>query len=197
MRKILTLLSILGLVALACRGTAPVTPEPNMDDIAAQTMAAYTLEAALTQAVLPSDTPLPPSSTFTETPPPVTSTPQEVAPDPLPATNTGIILNNGECFNFDTGQVVAAPDAQCDVWLVQSALFRQVNGAQISGYVTMTAPTRSMCAAARFEPADLAVQTDLYYCFISNEGNVGFIVVRGYRGGIPSTGIVFDYWVFR
>ncbi len=196
MRKIFLLLSVLGFIALACGGTATATPEPNVDDIVAQTMAAYTLEAALTQIALPSNTPIPPSPTSTE-PPPVTATPQEVAPDPLPATNTGIILNNGECFNFDTGQVLVSPDAQCDVWLVQSALFRQVNGVKISGYVTMTVPTRSMCAAARYETGDLAVQTDLYYCFISNEGNIGFIVARDYRGGIPSTGIVFDYWVFR
>jgi len=196
MRKIIALLTILGFVALACGGTATVTPEANVDDIVTQTMAAHTLEAALTQTALPSDTPIPPSPTSTESPP-VTATPQEVAPDPLPATNTGIILNNGECFNFDTGQALVSPDAQCDVWLVQSALFRQVNGVKISGYVTMTVPTRSMCAAARYETGDLAVQTDLYYCFISNEGNVGFIVARDYRGGIPSTGIVFDYWVFR
>lgn len=197
MRKIFALLSILGFVALACGGPATATPSPSVDDIVGETMAAYTLEAALTQAALPSETPLPPSPASPEAPPPVTATPQEMAPDPLPAMNTGIILNNGECFNFDTGQVVASPDAQCDVWLVQSALFRQANGARISGYVTMTAPTRSACLSARFEPGDLAVQTDLYYCFISNEGNVGFIIARDYWGGIPATGIIFDYWVFR
>jgi len=37
----------------------------------------------------------------------------------------------------------------------------------------------------------------MYMCFITNEGRIGFIVVREYRGGIPFTGIVFDYWVFR
>jgi hypothetical protein len=112
-------------------------------------------------------------------------------------THTGIILNVGECFNFDKGQVTAA-DAQCDVWLDPgSYLLHQMNGARISGYVTMEPPTRSYCAANRYEPGDLAIQTDLYMCFFSNEGRIGFIVVREYRGGIPITGIVFDYWVFH
>jgi hypothetical protein len=111
---------------------------------------------------------------------------------------TGVILNNGECFNFDNGQVVPAPDAQCDVWLVEPALFRQVNGAQLSGYnVSYEPPTRSHCVSATFDPTDLAIQTDLNMCFHSNEGQVGFIVVREYRGSVPFTGIVFDYWVFR
>ncbi|RME89262.1 MAG: hypothetical protein D6770_05055 [Anaerolineae bacterium] len=81
--------------------------------------------------------------------------------------------------------------------MVEPALFRQMNGAQVSGYVTLTPPTRSQCLAGRYEPGDLAVQTDMYMCFITNEGNVGFIVVRSYRGSPVFTGITFDYWVFR
>lgn len=179
-----------------CLPTLPASPTADVNSIVAQTLAAYTVEAALTQAVQPPTVTLPPP---TEPPPPPdtpTATPEETAPNPLPVTNTGITLNNGECFNFDNGQVLA-PDAQCDVWLYQPAMFRQMNGAQISGYVTMEPPTRSYCAAGRYEPGDLAVQTDLYYCFISNEGNIGFIVARNYLGGVPFTGIVFDYWVFH
>ncbi|MDP2975655.1 MAG: hypothetical protein Q8N45_05515 [Anaerolineales bacterium] len=192
-------LNIAALFALLTAGCIPQTPAPptaDVDSIVAQTLAAHTVEAALTQAVQPStDTPLP-----TDAPPPPpntpTATPEETAPNPLPMTHTGIILNNGECFNFDNG-AVSAPDAQCDVWLYQSAMFRQMNGAQISGYVTMEPPTRGHCAAGRYEPGDLAVQTDLYMCFISNEGNIGFIVARNDLGGVPFTGIVFDYWVFH
>ncbi len=177
------------LLLASCFPVPPGTPTPDVNQIVIQTFAAYTVEAALTQGALPSAT-LPP--------PPPTETPEENAPNPLPATNTGIILNNGECFNLDTGAVAAAPDAQCDLWLVQPALFRQVNGAKLSGYgVSFTPPTRSKCAGAKFDPGDLAIQTDLHMCFLSNEGKVGFIVVRQYRGGVPSTGIVFDYWIFR
>jgi hypothetical protein len=206
LRKI-HLLALLTVLALACGTsvTATATPVIDMDSIVAQTFAAYTIEAALTLAAAPpaASSPLPPPSATPEgatptspPPPPPSATPEEIAPAPLPATHTGIILNNGECFNFDNGQVTA-PDAQCDVWLAEPALFRQMNSAQISGYVTLTPPSRSQCATGRFEPGDLGVQTDMYMCFITNQGGIGFIVVRQYLGTVPSTGIVFDYWVFR
>ena len=204
MRKIY-LLALITILALACGTTATATPVTEIDAIVAQTLAAYTVEAALTPDTAPppaSPPPPVPSATLEETVPsspplpPPSATPEEIAPVPLPAMQTGIILDNDECFNFDNGQTTV-PDTQCDVWLAQSALFRQVNGAQVSGYVTLDPPSRSHCAAGRYEPGDLAVQTDMYMCFITNEGNIGFIVVREYRGGVPFTGIVFDYWVFR
>jgi hypothetical protein len=140
---------------------------------------------------------IPPPPTVTVVTP-ATGTPEEVAPSPLPATNTGIILNNGECFNLDDGLVLAAPDAQSDLWLVAPAMFRQINGAQLSGYnVSYDPPTRTKCANGKYEAGDLAIQTDLHMCFITNLGKVGFIVVRQYRGVVPFTGIVFDYWIFR
>jgi hypothetical protein len=197
MRKLCLLLALLGMVALACGTTTVVTPTMDVNGIVAQTMAAYTVEALLTQAAIPSETP---STTPSLTPSPTvvtpTPTPEENAPDPLPVAYTGVILNNGECFNFDDGGV-SVPDQRCDVWLTQPGLFRQMNGAQLSGYVTLDPPTRTHCATGRYEPGDLAIQTDLYMCFITDEGRVGFIVVREYRGNMPITGIVFDYWVFR
>jgi hypothetical protein len=205
MRKLYLLLALLGMVVLACGTTTVVTPTTDVNGIVVQTMAAYTVEALLTQAAIPSETPpaIPsetPPATPSLTPSPTvatpTSTPEEVAPNPLPVGYTGVILNNGECFNFDDGGV-SVPDQRCDVWLQQSGLFRQMNGAQLSGYVTMDPPTRTKCVNGRYEPGDLAVQTDLYMCFITDEGRVGFIVVREYRGSVPFTGIVFDYWVFR
>ncbi|MFH1524903.1 MAG: hypothetical protein ABIF04_08040 [Chloroflexota bacterium] len=197
MRKLTLWIALLSVIALACGTTTVVTPTVDINSIVAQTMAAYTVEALLTQAASPSLTPIPPTDTPTETPTP-TSTPQEVAPNPLPATNTGILLYNDQCFNFDNGQTALAPDAQCDVWLAEPALFRQVNGAQLSGYnVSFTPPTRSQCISATFDPTDLAIQTDLHMCFHTNEGQVGFIVVRQYLGSMPFTGIVFDYWVFQ
>ena len=198
MRKLTPWIALLGMVALACGTMTVVTPTADVNGIVAQTMAAYTVEALLTQAAVPSETP---SATPSLTPSPTlvtpTSTPEEVAPDPLPVAYTGVILNNGECFNFDDG-AVSVPDQRCDVWLQQSGLFRQMNGAQLSGYnVSYNPPTRSRCVSAKFDPTDLAIQTDLYMCFHSDEGQVGFIVAREYLGSAPYTGIVFDYWVFR
>jgi len=174
--------------------TACGSPQSAIDTAVAQTQQISQLETLAAVASAPTSQPA--QVTATETSAPTESaTPAEAAPDPLPVSNTGLALNNGECFNFDTGQVTA-PDAQCDVWLVEPALFRQMNGAQLSGYVTMTAPTRTHCVAGQYESGDLALQTDLYMCFITNESQVGFVVVRDYLGGIPSTGVVFDYWVF-
>jgi hypothetical protein len=202
MRKLFSLLALLGIFSLACGTTTIVTPTIDVNSMVAQTMAAYTVEALLTQGAVPTnttiETPIPSSPTFT--PPPPTSTftitPEEVAPNPLPVGYTGVILNNGECFNFDSG-AVSVPDQRCDLWLVQSGMFRQMNGAKLSGYVTLDPPSRTHCVNGRYEAGDLAVQTDLYMCFITDEGRVGFIVVREYRGNVPFTGIVFDYWVFR
>jgi len=200
MRKLCLFIVPLILILSACLPTGPTPTAANVDSIVAQTMAAYTVAAMLTEAA-PSDTPNliasdTPGLTPSDTPAPPTNTPAENAPDPLPVAYTGVILNNGECVNFDNGQIVASPDAQCDVWLAESTLFRQVNGSQLSGYVTLEPPTRTHCVEGRYEPGDLAVQTDMYMCFITNEAEVGFIVVREYRGQ-PITGIVFDYWVFR
>ena len=213
MRKLAFFLGFLAALSLSCSISGTSTPTIDVDEIVQQTLAAHTAAAAQTQVsaagtqaaqtlaaytqlaqtpiTQPSD--VPPQATDTPSPPP---TPQENAPNPLPAMNTGIILDNGSCFNFDNGQV-SAPDAQCDAWLMDNGLLRQMNGAKISGYVTFEPPTRSDCASARYDPNDLAMQTDLYMCITSNEGLYGFMVVREYRGGVPSTGIVFDYWVFR
>jgi hypothetical protein len=221
MRKTGLLLIMLGAVALACIASPTPPPTADLAAIVAQTLAAYasqtaaaglvseavhtsaaeTVAAALTQSALPpSVTPTPPAPSGDEgtpTPAPTESAaPSEFAPDPLPATHTGVIFNNGECFDFDSGQVVAAPDDECDVWLAEPALFRQVNGAQLSGYVTREPPSRGHCLGATYDATEKAVQTDLYYCFITTEGGPGFVVPRSYRGGIPFTGIVFDYWLF-
>lgn len=108
----------------------------------------------------------------------------------------GIIMSNGECFDLDSRQMAAAPDAACDLWLVAPTLFRQMNGAKLSAYVTLAPPTRSQCANSRYEPGDVALQTDLFFCFISNKGRVGYVLVH-YLGDVPNPGIVFDYLLFE
>ncbi|MGH2581273.1 MAG: hypothetical protein ACRDFQ_00060 [Anaerolineales bacterium] len=120
----------------------------------------------------------------------------ETAPDPLPAANTSIALNAGECFDFDTG-AISTPDGDCDMWAVEGALVRQMNGAKMSGYVTSAPPSNSYCILAAYDPNDIAIQTDLYMCFISNQGTPGFVVARSYIGSVPFTGFIFDYWLYN
>ena len=189
MRKLvfISMMAVIGVAILAC-GTGSTELTEDAGSYVTQTTAAGTAESALTPI---SGSPTENTATQTSTAPVYS----EKAPDPLPATHTGIILNNGECFDFDTGAITTL-DANCDVLLAEPALLRQVNLAQVSGYVTMTVPTHSSCAAAMFDPNDLVVQTDLFYCLITNLGNVGFLVPRSYVGGVPATGITFDYWIF-
>jgi len=167
--------------------------QSSIETAVAQTLQISQLETAAAVGNQPTEQP---EATGFLLPTDTAAPPAETAPDPLPASNTGVILNNGECFNFDNGQVTA-PDTECDVWLVEPALFRQMNDAQVSGYVTLTAPTRTYCLEGRYEPGDLALQTDLFMCFITNEGQAGFVVVRSYLGAIPFSGVTFDYWVFE
>jgi len=179
MRKLAAIIVLLALVALAC-STTPVPPTADVSTIVAGTLAAYTVETALTQAS--------PAATVTG-PPQVTAKPEEVAPNPLPAANTGISLDSGQ---------VNVPGARCDLLLTQSGLFHQVNGSKLSGNnVSYSPPTRSKCVAGVYAAGDLAIQTDLHMCFISNQSRTGFVLARQYLGSAPLTGIVFDYWVFR
>lgn len=172
-----------------------ILTQSNIETAVARTLQISQLETAAA-AVGSQTAPIVEMSTETLAPTDTVASPAETAPDPLPASTTGVVLNNGECFNFDAGQVTA-PDAECDMWLVEPALIRQMNGAQISGYVTLTAPARTQCVQGHYETGDLALQTDLYMCFITNQGRVGFVVVRSYLGAVPFTGVAFDYWVFE
>lgn len=203
-------------MVLACSPMPSPSPTPDVGAMVAQTMTAYvdelkatqvvqTLEALQTQVAAAGATsqlasPAIPSSVSpspTPAAPLPSPTPEEIAPHPLPPAYTGITLHNGECFDLDSGQVFTSANPLCDIWLVEPALIRQQNGARLSGYVTQTPPTRSACLGARYEPGDLVMQTDLYYCFITNAGQPGFLVPTGYLGGIPPTAIVFNYWVFH
>lgn len=173
-------------------------PQPAIETAVFQTMQISELETAA--AGIPAEaTPLPEA---TLPPPTETSAAAEIAalsesaPDPLPAARTGIVLYGGECFDFDDGEITGVDHDDCDIWMAEASLIRQMYGMQLSGYVTLSAPTRTYCVEGRYEPGDLAVQTDLYMCFITNKGQVGFMVAREYIGSAPIEGIVFDYWVF-
>ena len=185
--KLLLVAGMLALASLACTLSG--------DDAAAVATAVSQTESALTltAAAVPSETPAPSATPL----PSATATLQQTAPDPLPSSHTGFNMNTGECFDYDTGLMLSAPDGECDIWLAESVLLKQVNKAQTSGYTTFTPPSLSACQSAQYDPNDLAVQTDLYMCFTSNQGNYGFIVARGYLGSVPFTGIVFDYWLYQ
>jgi hypothetical protein len=172
-KPILALLTLL-ILALACG--IPSTPEPPTATTAP-----------------PTDTPLP-VPTPTDTP-----IPDPTAPSPLPMTHTGIILNDDECFDLDDGASPYVLDADCDILLVYPQILRPQNGAQLSGQATFEAPSRGDCAAAVFDPGDLAPNTDLYICFLSDEGHYGFIVQRpdGAPFDIASHRLVFDWWVYE
>lgn len=187
-------LALVVLALNACAGNQQSAIQTAIAETAAaqaflQTSVAGTVAAMATPT---SEATATPEATTTET---ATPTPNEFAPDPLPASHTGVNLTAGDCFDFDNGQVTA-PNGSCDMWAVEGALIRPMNGASISGYVTMTAPSRNDCVAGQYEPGDLAIQTDLYMCFITNDGAVGFVVARSYLGSVPFSGFSFDYWTF-
>lgn len=182
MRFIGYTIALLCLLTLLACGNQTSTPTPDVGLAVTQTLSVYTqaavttqmaqtLAAAMTQLAAGSATPAP-SSTPTDTAIPPSPTLAEFAPNPLPAAYTGVVLHMGECFNFDNGQAVASPDAQCDIWLIEPGYLHQQNGAHVSGYVTLEPPSRTYCTSAKYESGDLAIQTDMYYCFLTNEGRL-------------------------
>ena len=174
-KSILSALLALLLLTLAC-GTVTPTPEP---------------------AAPPTDTPAPPA-TPTDTPTD-TPIPDATAPSPLPMTNTGIILNDDECYDLYNGDAPYLPDADCDILLVYPLILRPQNGALLSGHADLAAPSRADCMAKVFDAGDLAPNTDLYICFQSDEGNYGFIVQRpdGAPFDVSSHRLVFDWRVYE
>lgn len=148
--------------------------------------------------VTPTSTAVPPTSppaVPTDTPAPP---PDVTAPSPIPASHTGIILANGECYDLDTGNAPYVMGPQCDVLLVHPQILRPQNGAMLSGHATLDAPSRTECESAIYEAGDLAPNTDLYICFRTNEGSYGFLVQRtdGAPFAISSQRLVFDWWLY-
>jgi hypothetical protein len=148
----------------------------------------------------PTPAPLPPPS---DTPAPVptptdTPIPDATAPSPLPMTHTGIILNDGECYDLDDGNAPYVLDADCDILKVYPQILRPQNGALLSGYADLTPPSLSDCMGKVFDAGDLAPNTDLYICFLSDEGHYGFIVQRpdGAPFEISSHRLILDWWVY-
>jgi hypothetical protein len=170
-QSILAILALV-LITLSC---GPGTPTPSPDPPAP-----------------PTDTTIPPTPTATPIPPDVTP------PSPLPASHTGIILNDDECYDLDSGDAPYVRDDDCDILLVYPQILRPQNGAQLSGYADATPPSLSTCNAKVYDPGDLGPNTDRYICFFTNEGNYGFIVQRadGAPFDVASHRLVFDWWLY-
>jgi hypothetical protein len=160
------------LVTLSC---APATPTPTTEP------------------------PVPPTDTSMAPAPTDTTPPDATAPSPLPVSNTGIILNEGECYDLDNGSAPYVLDGDCDILLVSILTLQPQNGAQLSGYADLSAPSLATCMGKAFDAGDLAPNTDLYICFLSDEGHYGFIVQRpdGAPFDVSSHRLVFDWWLYE
>ncbi|MBN2045372.1 MAG: hypothetical protein JW757_10160 [Anaerolineales bacterium] len=191
--KILGVVGILFALALACS----ISPqEPDSDQSVLATLVEATTSARLTHnAPQPTATPLPPA---TDTPiPPAAATPDPstvYAPDPLPAQYTGLIFETGACYNFDTYQPVAVDDLTRDICMPQYGLLEPQNGGLISGSAPMEPPSKGYCINPNLLPDPVAVQTDLYLCFQTNQGTYGFFVAREYQMDLDR--VIFDLYLF-
>jgi hypothetical protein len=127
---------------------------------------------------------------------PAASPTDATAPSPLPFGYTGLIFNEGDCWDMDTGAMVA--DASCDFRLDQVLIMTPQNGALISGSGLPAAPSLAACMAdPGLLPDRLAPNTDIYLCTRTNQGVYGFVVERHDAPGAPSTRLILDYWLYK
>ena len=190
--KLLFAFSILFVLAMACSLT-PSASDPDQDAIA--TMVEATTSTQLTLNAPPADTPIP-IPTDTQVPPP-TDTPDPntiFAPDPLPAPYTGLIFEEGACYDFDTYFPVAADDPARDICMLTYGLLEPENGGLISGYASNGPPSKGYCINPNLLPDPVAVQTDLHLCIQTNLGVYGFFVARDYQ--METNRIIFDLYLF-
>jgi hypothetical protein len=196
-QKLPLTVSILLILALACS----LTPqEPTPDQNALATLVEATTSAQLTQNAPSPDTPEPgtPAPPPTDTPEPVpTDTPDPntiYAPDPLPAAYTGLIFEEGSCYNFDTYQPVSTGDASRDICMHTYGLLEPENGGLISGHAPQDPPSKGYCISPDLLPDPVAIQTDLYLCIQTNQGTYGFFVARAYQMDLAR--VIFDLYLF-
>jgi hypothetical protein len=158
---------------------------------------------------LPSPTPVPPTNTalpptLSPTDPPVIDKPLPepptkppvitdlYPPDPLGPQYTGMWFSAAACNDMDALLSIDTTQT-CDLYLQASAaMLEPINGALITGYATSHPPSLNTCQAVALGAAPVAVQTDAYLCFLTNERRYGFIVVREHG----DMGITYDAYVF-
>jgi hypothetical protein len=190
--KNLFALSILFVMALACS----LNPqESTSEEDAIAKMVEVTTSAQLTLNALPADTPIP---LATDTPIPLpmdTPDPDSIfAPDPLGPAYTGLIFEEGACYDFDTYLSVATGDATRDICMHTFGLLEPENGGLISGHAPMEPPSLGYCISPNLLSDPVAVQTDLYLCIQTNQGVYGYFVAREYQMDLDR--VIFDMYLF-
>ncbi|MFN2144181.1 MAG: hypothetical protein ACK2T7_02460 [Anaerolineales bacterium] len=185
-QNLLLTLTIVLLLALAC-STTPPEMESIPDPESLSTIVAATAAAIMAENVpsTPTPGPLP-----TNTPDPYSI----YAPDPLPVNYTGLIFEEGECYNLDSYQPVAGNDTERDICMHTFGLLEPENGGRISGYATQDPPSKGYCNTPDLLPDPVAVQTDLYLCIQTGRGLIGFFVAREYQMDLNR--VIFDLYLF-
>jgi hypothetical protein len=107
---------------------------------------------------------------------------------------TGLIFETGTCYDLDVLQPIDVTDSARDLCMIQYSLLEPQNGGLMSGYATMTPPSKGECITPNLLPDPIAVQTDLYLCFQTNLGVYGFFVAREYQDAQDR--IIFDMYLF-
>ena len=98
-------------------------------------------------------------------------------PSQLPATYSGGILKVIECFDLDSGAVVA--DARSDICMDANGLVSAHNGTVLSQTGGLVQPSKNTCKADQWmDTSELSPMTDLYMCFKTNQGSYGFFTMR-------------------
>jgi hypothetical protein len=123
---------------------------------------------------------------------------EAIAPSPLPLGYTGLIWNEGECWDMDSGAMVAVADASCDFRLDHILTVVPRNGALISGHGRFDPPSLATCTAdAGLLPDLLAPNGGIYLCTKTSQGTYGFIIQRIDAPGAPMTRLILDYWLYK
>ncbi|MCF6277131.1 MAG: hypothetical protein L3J16_00035 [Anaerolineales bacterium] len=156
-------------------------------------------------SAVPSNAPTlntPVSLPSTQAPPkqaPPTVAADAFAPDPLTVEWIDIPFAPGGCMDMDNLQPVT--DASCDVELASDGwLITPRNGGLFSGYGSLTPPSKNDCiaseTASELSGNPLALMTDLYLCFKTNQGTYGFFVMRSGPDENGFNVTVFDAYLF-
>ena len=172
--------SPLALIVILLASACNLNTNSQMDPDAFNTMVAQTAEVQLAQL-----TPDEPAGVGGG------GEPDVIAPDPLPAPNTGFVMTTGQCFDLDMYGVVPMTDTTCDFELEPFTLIPK-NGSWFSNYGGQTAPSLNTCLAQIYSQDSFETLVDQYVCFHTNQFVPGFFVRREISPNIYS----FDFWLF-
>ena len=138
--------------------------------------------------------PVKPPPIVTEEPSPTPEPADIYTPNPLGPEFSGMWIAVGTCYDMDI--LYTSEGEACDLVLEQDGLLFPVYGALLSGYAFDTEPDLVKCieVISIIQNDDpVAVQSDLYMCFLTNAGRYGFFVARQID---IQNGIAFDAYLF-